>query len=269
MTDHTGTDLVTLDREDDTGIARLILDDPDKRNALSIELANGIIAAIDHLEGTDTRCLVVEGEGPAFSAGGDIEAMIERVAEETSLDDSVRHIIRNTGRCVQRVYETQFPTVAKIDGAAFGAGANLAIACDIQVMQEDAEIGFGFRNVGLAVDSGTSYLLPRLVGANVAKELVFTGEMIDADRASELGIVNHSYDAEEFDEQAEELIAEIASGPSVALRTSKRLLRADEPSLRQAIEQEAGAQAAVFESDDHGEGVSAFMERREPEFGGK
>lgn len=267
-TDHTGTDLVHLERDDD-GIARLTLDDPDKRNALSVEVANGIIAAVDHLEGTDTRCLVVEGAGEAFSAGGDVEAMIERVAEEQSLDDSVRHVIRNTGRCVQRVYESEFPTVAKVDGAAFGAGANLAIACDLQVFHEDAEIGFGFRRVGLAVDSGTSFLLPRLVGTNVAKELVYTGELLDAERAVELGIGNHVYDADAFETEAEALIEEIASGPSVALRTSKRLLDAADASLRQAIAREAGAQAAVFESEDHAEGVSAFMERRDPEFEGE
>jgi enoyl-CoA hydratase/carnithine racemase len=269
VAEHVETDCVELTREEDTGIARLTLTDPDRRNALSIELANGIISALDHLEGTDTRCIVVEGEGPAFSAGGDIEAMLERAGSETTLDDSVRHIIRNTARCVERLYQSEFPTVAKVEGPAFGAGANLAIACDVLLFHEDAQIGFGFRNVGLAVDSGTSYLLPRLVGPNVAKELVFTGEMVDADRAAELGIANHVYDDESFEADAEEMVETIASGPSVALRTSKRLIRADSASLRQAIENEAGAQAAVFESDDHGEGVQAFIEKRDPEFDGE
>jgi enoyl-CoA hydratase/carnithine racemase len=268
-TDYTGTDRVELTRDTETGIARLTLTDPQRRNALSVELANGVIAALDSLEGTDTRCVVIEGQGPAFSAGGDVEAMVERADTDQPLDDAVRHVITNTGRCVQRVYECAFPTVAKVTGPAFGAGGNLAIACDVLLFHEDAQIGFGFRNVGLAVDSGTSYLLPRIVGENTALELVYTGELLDADRAAALGLANHVYDDEEFEERAEAMIEEIATGPSVALRTSKRLLRANDSSLQQAIRHEASAQAAVFDSDDHAEGVSAFVEKRDPEFSGQ
>jgi len=269
MADDTGTDCVRLTRESDTGIARITLTDPERRNTLSAETADGVIAALDHLAGTDTRCVVVSGEGPTFSAGGDIEAMVERAETDQSLDDTVRHVIQNTARCVRRLYECPFPTVATVTGPAFGAGANLAIACDVLLFHEAAEIGFGFRNVGLSVDSGTSYLLPRLVGDNVAAELVYTGEMVDAERARTLGIANHVFDDETFGEETEALIEQIASGPSVALRTSKRLLQADHASLREAIHSEAGAQAAVFETRDHAEGVSAFVEKRDPAFGGE
>lgn len=268
-TDHTGTDRVELTRDPESRIARVTLTDPDRRNALSTELASGVVAALDRLEGTDTRCVVVAGEESAFSAGGDVEAMVERADADEPLDDAVRHVIQDTGRCVRRLYESEFPTVAKVTGPAFGAGANLAIAADVLLFHADARIGFGFRNVGLAVDSGTSFLLPRLVGDNVAAELMYTGELLDADRALELGIANHVFDAETFEREAEALIEEIASGPSVALRTSKRLLRADSPSLGQAIRNEASAQAAVFDTEDHAEGVAAFVEKREPEFEGR
>ncbi len=262
-------DSSVVDLRRDAGIARVQLNAPERRNALSVEMADGIIAAFDQLAGTDTRCVVMEGAGPAFSAGGDVSAMIERAEADQSLDESVRHVIHNTGGCVRRVYESEFPTVAVIDGPAFGAGATLAIACDIQIASSDAQIGFGFRNVGLAVDSGVSYLLPRLVGANTANELVFTGELLDADRAADLGLLNHVYPTETFDDRTEELIDRIATGPSVALRTSKRLLRADHASMREAVEHEASAQAAVFDSADHAEGVAAFRENREPEFAGE
>lgn len=261
------SDSVRLER--DAGVATIVLDDPDRRNALSLDVSTGLMDALSKLEGTDTRCVVIEGAGKAFCAGGDVELMIEQAATESSLDDAVRHVIQQTGRAIQRVAACEFPTVAKVDGAAIGAGANLAIACDIQLLSERATIGFGFRQVGLAVDSGTSYLLPRIVGDNIARELVFTGELLDADRAEALGLANHVYPAETFDERADELIGTIAEGPTVALRTSKRLLRHNPTtSLAAAIETEAAAQAAALDSDDHEEGVAAFMERRDPEFRG-
>ncbi|SHH24442.1 enoyl-CoA hydratase/isomerase family protein [Halobaculum gomorrense] len=259
--------LVRLERDD--GVARVLLNDPDRRNALSVGMTDGIEAALDALEGGDTRCVVVEGEGPAFCAGGDIDSMVERQESDEPVDHAVRHVIQEIGRCVKRLYECEFPTLAKVDGAAFGAGANLAIACDVTALHEDAQIGFGFREVGLAVDSGTSYLLPRLVGENVAKELVYTGELLSAERAEELGVVNHAVADEEFEAQFSMLVERIASGPTVALRTSKRLLRSEFATLGEAIEHEAGAQAAVFDTHDHAEGVSAFTEKRQPEFEGR
>ena len=130
--------------------------------------------------------------------------------------------------------------------------------------------GFVFRQVGLSVDAGTSYLLPRLVGENVAKELVFTGEIFDAERAADLGLVNHVYPDDEFDERADEFVGEIADGPTVALGQAKKLLgTGPEKSLRQALRDEANAQGLVFGSRDHEEGVEAFLEGREPSFEGE
>ncbi|MFC7137308.1 enoyl-CoA hydratase/isomerase family protein [Halobaculum litoreum] len=260
--------IVRLERDDD-GVATVRLNDPDKRNALSVAMTDGIEAALDAIEGGDTRCVVVEGAGPAFCAGGDISSMLERQASDAPVDHAVRHVIQDIGRCVKRLYECEFPTVATVDGAAFGAGANLAIACDVTALHEDAQIGFGFREVGLAVDSGTSYLLPKLVGENVAKELVYTGELLSAERAAELGVVNHAVPDDQFDAKVSMLVDRIASGPTVALRTSKRLLRSEFATLGEAIEHEAGAQAAVLESEDHAEGVDAFTDKRQPEFDGR
>lgn len=265
-----GSDAVRLDRDEETGVATITLNNPGLRNALTADVADGIVDALDELEGGDTRCVVVTGSEGSFSAGGDVNAMMELESGGWTLDETVRHIIQNTGRCVQRLAECEFPTVAKIEGVAVGAGANLAIACDVQLMSDDARMGFGFRQVGLAVDSGTSYLLPRIVGDNVAKELVFTGELLDAERALELGLVNHVYDEENFDEEFAAFVEKIASGPTVALRTSKRLLdQGWELSLQSAIANEAGAQSAVFETADHTEGVESFMGKRSPDFRGE
>jgi len=262
------TDAVRVERDGD--VARIVLATPERRNALSAATATGIVDAVAALEGTDVGVVVVEGEGPAFCAGGDVEAMVERQADGVDLDDSVRRVIRETGRAVASVAACEFPTVAAVDGAAFGAGANLAIACDVGLVSESARIGFGFRNVGLAVDSGTSYLLPRLVGDNVARELVFTGELVEGERAVEIGLANHVYPDDEFDERAAELVTRIAEGPAAALLTSKRLLRhGPNATLDAAIENEAGAQAALLDSADHAEGVAAFREGREPDFEGE
>lgn len=266
----TGSDAVLLDRDEETGVATITLNNPGLRNALTADVADGIVDALDALEGSDARCVVVTGSEGSFSVGGDVNAMMELQSGGWTLDEAVRHIIQNTGRCVQRLAECEFPTVAKVEGVAVGAGANVAIACDVQLMSEEARIGFGFRQVGLAVDSGTSYLLPRIVGDNVAKELVFTGELLDADRALELGLVNHVYADEAFDERVDAFVEKIASGPTVALRTSKRLLdQGWERSLSSAIANEAGAQSAVFETADHTEGVESFMGNRSPEFRGE
>ena len=258
---------VLLDVED--GVATLTLNRPDSRNALTREMSTAIIDAVNDLETRDdVRCLVVTGQEGTFCAGGDINAMVERLAGEVPLHEAVRNIQQVTSRAIRRIYEFHRPTIAKVDGVAFGAGGNLAVACDCVVASERARISFGFRQVGLAVDSGTSYLLPRIVGENVAKELVYTGELVDAERALDLGLFNHVY--EEFETEADAFVESIAEGPSVALETSKRLIEQGFSSdLKQAQDDEAAAQAAVFETDDHREGANAFMESRKPEFDGE
>ncbi|SEK72330.1 enoyl-CoA hydratase/isomerase family protein [Haloferax larsenii] len=252
----------------DEHVATVTLDAPETRNALTMEVTAGVREALDSLP-DEARCVVFRGSEGAFCAGGDVNAMMQLQSGALSLPDAVDHIIDDTADCVRRVYECDLPTVAAIDGAAVGAGGALAIACDIQLLHEEAHIGFGFRRVGLAVDSGLSYLLPRLVGQNVAMELVYTGELLGPERALELGVVNRVAGADEFEAELDELTARIAGGPTKALTASKRLLRRQDDSIEAAIEHEATAQAVIFETEDHAEGVESFMERREPEFEGR
>lgn len=263
------SDAVELEYDDD-GVARIALNQPDRRNALSREISAGLRGAMDDVEEKGARCVVIEGKGGAFSAGGDIEMMREALEGDTSIDERVRTLERTTSETLARVVTFPLPTVAKIDGTAFGAGANLAVACDIQLASERSSIGFGFRQVGLSVDAGTSYLLPRLVGENVAKELVLTGDLVEADRARDLGLFNHVYPDEEFDDRVSEVVDRIATGPTVALRHATRLVGEGlEKSLDQAMVDEATAQGIVFGTDDHEEGVRAFLEGREPSFDGR
>ncbi|SEV96555.1 enoyl-CoA hydratase/isomerase family protein [Natrinema salifodinae] len=262
-------DAVRLD-VDDEGIATITLDRPDRRNALSPAISDGLSAALDEIEDSDVRCVRLEGAGGAFSAGGDIESMREGIENDIPADERVRSLERSTNELIRRLVEFPVPTIAVVDGPAVGAGANLALACDMQLASEDAVFGFVFRQVGLSVDAGTSYLLPRVVGENVAKELVLTGDIVDADRADELGLVNHVYDGDEFDERVAEFAEKIASGPPIALRHANRLVGEGlAKSLDQALTDEAVAQGIVFETADHEEGVAAFLEDRKPEYEGR
>ncbi|WP_433629542.1 enoyl-CoA hydratase/isomerase family protein [Halomicrococcus sp. NG-SE-24] len=253
------------------GVATLTLNRPDDRNALTREISDGLQEHLAALEDRDdVRCVVVEGEGDVFSAGGDIKQMHERLENNGSLDDAVAELERTTSETMARVVTCPYPTVAKIDGPAVGAGANLAIACDVQLASASASIGFLFRQVGLSIDAGTSYLLPRIVGENVAKELVYTGEVVDAERAADLSLFNHVYPDEEFDDRVAEFVGRVASGPTVAFRHAKRLLREGlDKSLDRAMVDEATAQGIVFETEDHAEGVEAFLEDRDPQFEGR
>ncbi|ELY61894.1 enoyl-CoA hydratase-related protein [Natronolimnohabitans innermongolicus] len=262
-------DAVLLEIEAD-GPATITLNQPDRRNALSAEISAGITEALDEIEGSDARCVVIEGSGGSFSAGGDIERMIEAIEDDVPADERVRRLERSTNELMTRLVDFPIPTIAAIDGPAVGAGANLAIACDVQLASESAAFGFVFRQVGLSVDAGTSYLLPRIVGENVAKELVLTGEIFGTDRATELGLVNHVYDDDEFDEKVDEFVETVVSGPPIALRHANRLVGEGlDKSLEQALTDEAVAQGIVFETADHAEGVNAFLEDRDPEFDGR
>lgn len=262
------TDPVLLEIED--GVATITLNRPENRNALSKEMSGAIVEAVDEVEATDgVRCLVVTGAEGTFCAGGDVNMMLDVVNGDAELHEVVKDIQLDTSRAIERIAAFHLPTIAKVDGVAYGAGANLAIAADITLASTDAKISFGFRQVGLAVDTGTSYLLPRQVGVSRAKELVLTGELLDAEAAADIGLFNHVFE-DDFEEQTDEFIEPIATGPTIALRTSKQLIEQGfDVSLKDALHNEAAAQAAVFATRDHEEGATAFMDGRPPEFEGR
>jgi 2-(1,2-epoxy-1,2-dihydrophenyl)acetyl-CoA isomerase len=263
------TDAVLLDVTD--GVATLTMNDPDRLNPVTGAIAVGLETHLEELEGRDdVRCIVLEGEGEAFSAGGDIQRMQERIESDITLDDSAREIERGLSDTMTKLVACSYPTVAAVDGAAVGAGANVAIACDVVLASESASISFAFNQVGLSVDGGTSYLLPRLVGVNVAKELVYTGEFCGAERAADLGLFNHVYPDDEFEAEVEAMVERIASGPTVAYRHAGQLIQDGlEKPLERCLHDEATAQGVVFDTDDHAEGVAAFLEDRDPEFEGR
>ncbi|MEF8813001.1 MAG: enoyl-CoA hydratase-related protein [Halovenus sp.] len=249
--------------------ATVTLENQDQRNALTAEVATELRSALSEIESAAPRCVVLQGAGETFCAGGDIQSMRATQESDEDAETALEEFALPINRAVQAVYECEAPTVAKVDGAAFGAGAALAVACDVVLASEGARISFGFRQVGLSVDSGTSYLLSRLVGENTAKELVYTGELLGSERAEDLGLLNRVFPAEEFEGRAADVVDRIATGPTVALKQSKQLLETEHDSFDDAVEAEAEGLAVTVQTADHAEGLAAFTADREPEFRGE
>jgi 2-(1,2-epoxy-1,2-dihydrophenyl)acetyl-CoA isomerase len=265
---HMSTDQVTREVVDETAV--ITLDNPEMRNALTIEMAHGIKDALEDIEETDARCVVLQGSEDAFCAGGDIQSMLEAVSADADMDAMVEEVGKPVNRTVQDVYECPLPTIAKVDGPAYGAGGSMAVACDMVLASERAELSFGFQRIGLSIDSGTSYLLPRLVGENTAKQLVFTDAALDAEEAADHGLVQEVFPTDEFDERAQAVIDQVAGGPTVALTNTKSLIQNGlDRTMDEAIDHEVESLKEVFRTDDFAEGVSAFIEQRSPEFDGK
>lgn len=262
------TETVRLEVAD--GVARVTIDRPEVRNALTSEVAAGIEDAIEGVESSDARCIALAGSSGVFCAGGDVEAMLAGVENDTPVRERVERVVGSAAAAVRAVATCELPTVAVLDGVAYGGGASLATACDVRLASEDAEISFGYRQVGLSVDAGASHFLPRIVGEGVAKELVYTGELVGAERAADLGLFNRVCPTDRFETEVDAFLDRVASGPTVALSNSKRLIEAGaRRSLDEAIDAETAAQALSASTDDHIEGVRAFVEHRDPAFEGE
>ncbi len=250
--------------------ATITLTNPTLRNALTLGMAEEITEAIDDIEESDARCLVIQGSEGTFCAGGDIKSMLEGLSSDRDMEELLENVGLPINRSVQRVYECSIPTVAKVDGPAFGAGATLALACDVVLASDRAEMSFGFRRIGLSVDSGTSYLLTRAVGEKRAMDLVYSGDLLEAERAEELGLVSRVFPADEFEQHCQQYIENVATGPTVALKHSKDLLQHGvNRSFDEVIEAEKEGLRASFKSEDFETGVEAFINKQTPEFEGK
>jgi enoyl-CoA hydratase/carnithine racemase len=251
-------------------VATLTLNRPERLNALGDTLRDDLHdavlrAAADPL----VRAIVITGAGKGFCSGGDVKAMNE--ARETRAERPVAEKIAPLrDRVLMAMRDAPQPIIAAVNGAAAGAGMNLALACDIRLASTAARFGETFVKRGLHPDWGGTYFLPRIVGLAKAAELIFTGDMIDAGEALRLGIVSAVHPPEELLPRTHELAARIAAGPPIAIRLARRALyHNQETDLRGALEYETFAQNICFDTADAREGVRAFVEKRAARFEGR
>jgi len=252
--------------EKSEGIAIITINRPDALNALNAETIDEILQCLEDIAKDDNvRAVILTGAGPkAFCAGADIKAM----KGMTALD--ARKLSQMGYKLCKAIENLEKPVIAAINGYALGGGLEVAMACDLRIASEKARMGQTEINIGLIPGWGGTQRLPRLVGKTLAKEMVFTGKMIDAQTAYQRGLVNKVVPPEQLMDAAKEMAKELASKAPVALKLSKMLINHGlETDLDTALVLEREAFGVVASTEDLQEGVSAFLEKRKPVFKGK
>jgi 2-(1,2-epoxy-1,2-dihydrophenyl)acetyl-CoA isomerase len=260
----TGLETLLVDRE--SGVQTITLNRPDALNSFNAPMKRELLEVLKTAaRDTDVRCLILTGAGRAFSAGQDLK---ERQAPGAAdLADELREHYNPIIRGLRRLEK---PVIAAVNGVAAGAGCSLAIACDIIIAAENARFIEVFAKVGLVPDTGSTWFLPRLIGYARAAEMVFTAEPVDAVTAERIGLINRVVPSERLMSETRALAEQLAAAPPLALALAKRALnRALESDLDSALDHEAQLQGIAGRSQDHAEGVAAFIEKRPPRFTGE
>ncbi len=255
------------------GVGRITLDRPAAKNALTIEMRDGIVDALrDFRADPDVRAVLITGTGDAFCAGMDLGASTVAQAGREGFSTRLTSEALRVGvqAFISELWELDKPTVAAVNGAAVGPGAHLALACDFVLVHTRTRFLWSFHRWGLVADAGGAYLLPRLVGLPRAKAIVMLGDAISGEEAVRAGFAYSCEDnAEDLMTEAEALAARLAAGPTRSLGLSKRLLNASfETDLAHSLELEGHFQSLATTSPDLVEGMAAFREKRDARFTG-
>jgi enoyl-CoA hydratase/carnithine racemase len=247
----------------DNGLAEIVLSRPDKLNALTVEMIEQLHASLMAAEQANVRALVLRGEGRGFSAGRDLSGV------DPATDDAERVLTEVVSPLIRRVREFPAPTFAAVQGACLGIGLGLALACDVVIVGEDARMGSPFARLGAVLDSGGHAFFLERLGSHRTLELIYTGRLLSGSEAEAWGLVNRCVPNDRLLEEVRGMATQVASGPTVAYRASKVLVRRildEHLVLEEILSAEAAAQGAAMRTADCREGFAAFQARREAHF---
>ena len=261
-------DTVLLTR--DGPVATLTLNRPDALNSLNHAMIEALVAHTATVAADDTlRVVVLRGAGRHFMAGGDIRSFGERLVEPPAIrSEGFSRMIGRLHAAIEHLHRMPHPVVGSVHGAAAGFGLSLMNACDLVVAADDSYFASAYRQIGLTPDGGGSWTLPRLLGMRKAMEILLLGERFGAADALALGLVNRVVPAAELDTATSALVQALATGPALATREAKRLLRESlSRTLSEQLDAERASFAACAGTSDFVEGITAFLEKRAPQFG--
>jgi 2-(1,2-epoxy-1,2-dihydrophenyl)acetyl-CoA isomerase len=260
-------DFETILLEIGTGVARLTLNRPDRLNSFTVQMHDEVSRALEAVSKSEARVLVLTGAGRGFCAGQDLgDRAVAPGGEGVDLGESLE---KRYNPLIRRLTSLDMPVICAVNGVAAGAGANIALACDIVIAAKSAKFIQSFANIGLIPDSGGTWTLPRLAGQARAMGLALTGEPLTAERAEAWGVIWKCVDDDQLQAEVDALASKFASAPTRGLAMTKKLIReSGTHSLQDQLERERDAQRTLGRTNDYKEGVSAFMEKRTPRFTG-
>jgi 2-(1,2-epoxy-1,2-dihydrophenyl)acetyl-CoA isomerase len=249
------------------GKARLTLNRPDRLNSFTVQMHDEVSRALETVSKSDARVLVLTGAGRGFCAGQDLsDRAVAPGGDGLDLGESLE---KRYNPLIRRLGSLEMPVICAVNGVAAGAGANIALACDIVIAARSAKFIQSFANIGLIPDSGGTWTLPRLAGQARAMGLALTGEPLSAERAEAWGMIWKCVDDDALAAEVDALAAKFAGAPTKGLAMIKQLIReSGARSLAEQLDVERDAQRALGRTDDYKEGVAAFMEKRPPKFTG-
>jgi enoyl-CoA hydratase/carnithine racemase len=259
---------ILLEKKEGVGI--LILNRPERMNALNEKMYAELVQAIQEVDQDDeVRVLIVTGAGKAFCAGADVGGMSAAERKQRGPEE-IRRGFRNIQKIILGLHRMEKPTIAMVNGSAVGGGFDLACACDLRTGSENARFMSAFVRIGLFPGFGGTWLYPRIIGIPKAAEMLFTGDFMEANDAERFGLLNKLVPAAELEKETMNLARRIANGPPIAIRLSKvQLYKGLEMDLETALKVAAACETITLTSEDHQEGVAAFREKRPPKYKGK
>jgi 2-(1,2-epoxy-1,2-dihydrophenyl)acetyl-CoA isomerase len=259
----------TVKYERDENVAIITFNRSDALNALSLQLTKDLRGAVERAISEKARAVILTGEGRAFCSGGDLREMRSMWEREGRIEAFLEAPLEELHRVVLLIRETPVPFVAAVQGICAGAGTNFALACDIVMAAENASFNEAFVKIGLSPDCGGSFFLPRAVGEKLAAELFMTGDSLTAERAASIGMINRVVSAENLMEESLKMAKKLALAPTASIGRIKKMLNASfSNDLQIQLDLEHEMQIESGKSKDFKEGVSAFFEKRQPNFTG-